>query len=252
MLWQNPLGLSHLLLASIGTQIDLIYPDRIPAGGAILVVSNHRSFMDSPLLMAALNRPIRFACHHYMSQVPVLRETVEALGCFPLEAANTRQQVFFQQANRFLQTRQIVGIFPEGGQPMVQPTMPDEVGVFQRGFAHLAMRSPIPKLAVLPVAIASLEESIFPGVPLPLLHFFDPSEPLFDQPGWHPLILYHQVKILVGRPRWITIDERKQYRGKQGKEVVNELTHYCQAEIAHLLHKEGGPKCKKLEARSVF
>jgi 1-acyl-sn-glycerol-3-phosphate acyltransferase len=172
-----------------------------------------------------------------MSQVPVLRETVQALGCFPLEAADQSQRVFFQQASRFLQTRQHVGIFPEGGQPMVQPGTPDQVGTFQRGFAHLAMRSPIPKLAVLPVAIASRAESIFPGVPLPLLRFFDPSEPLFDQLGWHPLILYHQVQVLVGRPYWITPDEREQYRGKQGKAVVNELTHYCQAEIAHLLHQ---------------
>jgi 1-acyl-sn-glycerol-3-phosphate acyltransferase len=245
MLWQNPLGLSRLLLNSIGTQIDLIYPDRIPHGEAILVVSNHRSFMDSSLLMAALDLPIRFACHHYMSQVPVLREAVAALGCFPLEAADKGQQGFFQQANRFLQTRQIVGIFPEGGQPMVQPTVPNEVGVFQRGFAHLAMRAPMPKLAVLPIAIASIEESIFPGVPLPLLHLFDPSEPLFDQLGWHPLVLYHQSKILVGRPRWITIDEQQKYRGKRSKEVVNELTHYCQAEIAHLLHEGVGQDARR-------
>jgi 1-acyl-sn-glycerol-3-phosphate acyltransferase len=238
MLWQNPLELSRLFLTKVDTQIDLIYPDRIPDASAMLVVSNHRSFMDAPLLMAALNRPVRFACHHYMSQVPVLRETIQALGCFPLEAANQRQRVFFQQASRFLQTHQLVGIFPEGSQPMVQPGTPNQVGTFQRGFAHLAMRSPIPKLAVLPVAISSCAESIFPGVPLPLLRFFDPSEPLFDQLGWHPLILYHQVQVLVGRPYWITPDEREKYRGKQGKAVVNELTHYCQAEIAHLLHQE--------------
>lgn len=244
MLWQNPLGLSRLLLSSIGTQVDLVYPNRIPEGGAMLVVSNHRSFMDALLLMVALDRPIRFACHHYMSHVPVLRETVEAFGCFPLEDANQRQQNFFRQASRFLGTRQIVGLFPEGGQSMVQPTLPEKVGAFRRGFAHLALRSPIPKLAVLPVAIASHSESIFPGVPLPLLRFFDPSEPLFDQLGWHPLILYHQVQILVGRPYWITPDEQQKYRGKQGKAVVNELTQYCQAEIAHLLDDVGYQNAK--------
>jgi 1-acyl-sn-glycerol-3-phosphate acyltransferase len=240
MLWQNPLELSRVLLTSLGTHINLIYPNRIPVGSAMLVVSNHRSFMDAPLLMAALNQPIRFACHHYMSQVPVLRETVEALGGFPLEATNQGQQLFFRQASRFLQARQIVGIFPEGSQPMVQPTALDKVEDFRRGFAHLAMRSPLPKLAVLPVAIASQSESILPGVPLPLLRFFDPSEPLFNQLGWHPLILYHRVQILVGRPYWITLDEQKKYRGKQGKVVVNELTQYCQTEISNLLNEAGG------------
>jgi 1-acyl-sn-glycerol-3-phosphate acyltransferase len=239
MLWQNPVGFSHLLLSSIGTHINLIYPERIPVGNEILLVSNHRSFLDAPLLMVALDQPIRFACHHYMSQVPILRETVEAFGCFPLEAANQRHQVFFQQASRFLQTSQRVGIFPEGSQPMVQSTPPEKVGAFHRGFAHLALRSPIPKLAVLPVAIASQAESIFPGVPLPLLRFFDPSEPLFETLGWHPLILYHRVQVLIGRPYWITVDEQEKYRGKQGKAVVNDLTHYCQAEIAHLLQAAG-------------
>lgn len=237
MLWHSPLEFSRLFLLGVSTQIELIYPQQIPNASAMLVVSNHRSFMDAPLLMAALNQPIRFACHHYMSQVPGLRETVKALGCFPLEAANQGQKGFFQQASHFLKTRQVVGIFPEGGQPMVAPGLPDQVGAFHRGFAHLALRSPVPKLAVLPIAIASQSESIFPGIPLPLLRFFDPSEPLFDQLGWHPLILYHQVQILVGRPYWITSNTQEKYRGKQGKTVVNELTQYCQAEIAQLLHQ---------------
>ncbi|MGB8699339.1 MAG: lysophospholipid acyltransferase family protein [Thermosynechococcaceae cyanobacterium] len=244
MFWQNPLELSRAVLTSIGTHINLIYSNRIPVDSTMLVVSNHRSFMDAPLLMAALNQPIRFAYHHYISQVPVLRETVGALGGFPLEATNQRQQLFFQQASHFLQTRQIVGIFPEGSQPMVQPGTLNKVGDFRRGFAHLAMRSPLPKLAVLPVAIASQAESIFPGVPLPLLRFFDPSEPLFNQLGWHPLILYHRVQILVGRPYWITLDEQKKYRGKLGKVIVNELTHYCQTEISDLLHNAGGQNAK--------
>lgn len=240
MLWQGPLELSHALLTSMGTHISLIYPNQIPANSAMLVVSNHRSFMDAPLLMTALNQPIRFACHHYMSQIPVLREAIEALGGLPLEAANQRQQVFFQQASHFLQTRQIVGIFPEGSQSMIQPTQQNKVGDFRRGFAHLAMRSSPPKLAVLPVAIASQEESILPGVPLPLLQFFDPSEPLFNQLGWHPLIVYHRVQVLVGRPYWITLDAHEKYRGKQCKAIVNELTRYCQTEISDLLQQQSG------------
>jgi 1-acyl-sn-glycerol-3-phosphate acyltransferase len=239
MFFQDPLGLSRLFLDGFGTQVKLAHLDRIPESGPILVVSNHRSFMDAPLLMAALSKSIQFACHHYMSQIPVLRETVQALGCFPLEAPNQSQQGFFDRANRFLQTRKSVGVFPEGGQCMVRPTSPREVAPFQRGFAHLAMRSPVPKLAVLPVAIISKEESIHPGVPLSVLHFFDPSEPLFEQMGWHPLVFYHKVEVAVGQPYWITPTLKEQYRGKQGKVAVGRLTQYCQTEIAQLLHQEG-------------
>lgn len=237
MIFQDPLGLSHLLLSSFGTHIKVDHLHRIPKDKTILVVSNHRSFMDAPLLMASLGQPIRFACHHYMSKVPGLREIVEALGCFSLDASNQSQQVFFKQATRFLQSQQLIGIFPEGSQSMVQPTLPHQTETFQRGFAHLAMRSLIPNLAILPVAIVSQKESVYPGIPLPLLHFFDPSEPLFDRLGWHPLIIYQKVKILMGHPFLITPRHQKQYRGSQCKEVVKQLTQYCQAEITHLLNQ---------------
>ncbi|WP_404785125.1 lysophospholipid acyltransferase family protein [Altericista sp. CCNU0014] len=239
MFFQDPLGLSRLFLDGLGTQVKLAHLDRIPESRSILVVSNHRSFMDAPLLMTALSKSIQFACHHYMSQIPVLRETVQALGCFPLEAPNQSQQGFFDRANCFLQARKLVGVFPEGGQRMVRPSSPREIAPFQRGFAHLAMRSPVPKLAVLPVAIISQDESTHLGVPLPLLHFFDPSEPLFEQMGWHPIVVYHKVKVAIGHPYWITPTHKAQYRGKQGKAMVGRLTQYCQQEIAQLLHQEG-------------
>ena len=93
-------------------------------------------------------------------------------------------------------------------------------------------------LIVLPVAIISQEESVYPGIPLELLHFIDPSEPLFNQSGWHPLVFYHKVQIVVGRPYWITSTQREQYRGKQGKAIVHQLTEYCQTEISDLLRQE--------------
>jgi 1-acyl-sn-glycerol-3-phosphate acyltransferase len=252
MFFQSPLALSHLFLSSLGTEARLINLDRIPNDESILVVSNHRSFMDAPLLMTALSQSIRFACHHYMSQVPVLRETVQALGCFTLEASHQGQQIFFEQARHFLQMQQMVGIFPEGGQCMVKPTLPYEVAPFQRGFAHLALRSPVHRLNILPVAIISQEESIHPGIPLPLLHFFDPSEPLFEQMGWHPIVIYHKVKVAVGQPYLITPTQREQYKGKQGKAIVRELTQYCQTEISQLLHQEGCVNVKDQKSGLLF
>lgn len=241
----SPLQTSHSLLAALGTKMFRYYEDRIPTDGAVLVVSNHRSFMDAPVLMAAVERPIRFACHHYMGQVPVMREIVTGqLGCFPLEVAERRQQSFFQQAIALLQHRQAVGVFPEGTQSMVQFSQPQQMQEFQRGFAHLALRAacggethqPVKDLAVLPVAIASLEEVNTSAVPLRLLSLFDPSETLFDRPGWHPLVIYRRAAILIGHPIWIT-SQQQQYQGKKARTAVAELTDRCQTEIANLLRQ---------------
>lgn len=232
----SPLDFSRTFLTAMSTRMFCYYEDRIPQDASLLVVSNHRSFMDALVLMAALSSPIRFACHHYMGQVPVMREFVtEQLGCFPLEDTQNRQQSFFVQSQVLLRSKQMVGVFPEGTKPMVKFTQPNHLGEFQRGFAHLALRADVPDLAILPIAIASLEDVNTPSFPLRLLSLFDPSEPLFNQPGLHPLVIYRRVAVLIGRPYWITPQHRQQYQGKKAKSVVNELTEHCHDEIAKLL-----------------
>ncbi|KAM3096984.1 lysophospholipid acyltransferase family protein [Phormidesmis sp. 146-12] len=233
----SPLQISRLLLLTLGMQMYLHHRDRVPQDSALLVVSNHRSFLDAPLLMAAIDRPIRFACHHYMGQVPVMREIVTKLGCFPLEAPEQRQQSFFHQATQLLKTQQAVGVFPEGTDPMVNSPDRTQMGDFQRGFAHLALRAPVQNLAVLPVAIAVQSETKTSAVPLKLLSFFDPSEPLFNQEGWHPLVMYQRVNVMIGRPYWIQPAQRQHYQGKQARTIVNDLTHHCHDEIKDLLHQ---------------
>jgi 1-acyl-sn-glycerol-3-phosphate acyltransferase len=236
---QTPLILSRQLLTLLGTQVFCFHADRVPCDSAVVVVSNHRSFMDAPLLMSAIDRPVRFACHHYMGQVPVLREFVTRLGCFPLDEPDQRQQSFFRQAIQLLQAQQLVGIFPEGTQPMVKQTRSHEVGEFQRGFAHLALRAPVSDLAVLPVAIAAQTETTNSAVPLRLLSLFDPSEPLFQGSGWHPMVVYQRVDVFIGRPIWITRSQREAYQGKQAKTVVADLNDKCHWAIKDLISSSG-------------
>ncbi|NJN86169.1 MAG: 1-acyl-sn-glycerol-3-phosphate acyltransferase [Leptolyngbyaceae cyanobacterium SL_7_1] len=233
----SPLWFSRQLLAALNTELWFHYQERVPRTGSIVVVSNHRSFMDAPLLMAALNQSMRFACHHYMGQVPIMKDIVTQLGCFPLDTPEQRRQSFFTQAIRLLHDRQVVGIFPEGAEPMVALTQPENVGTFHRGFAHLALRAPIADLTLLPVAIASQKETINSAIPLSLLSVIDPSEPLFQQSGWHPMVVYERVNVLIGRPMGITASQRQSYQGKQAKTVIADLTEYCHTEIKDLLQK---------------
>lgn len=236
----NPLNVSQWLLTLLGIRTSIYGADRIPDSAAVVLVSNHRSFLDAPLLMTALNRPVHFACHHYMSQVPGLREFVNALGCLPLDAPG-EQQTFFREATGLLQAQQVIGIFPEGAEPMVQKTNPLEMSPFQRGFAHLAMRAPVEDLVILPVAIAASRETTTPVVPLKLLSWFDPSEPLFDQPGWHPAVVYRQVDLHIGHPVRVTERLKSHYHGRQAAKLAAEITNCCQSEIANLLRQSLQP-----------
>lgn len=232
-----PLQLSRSLLNAAGTSISLHNLERIPAKNKLLIVSNHRSLLDAPLLMTAIKRPVRFACHHYMSQVPLMQQAIALMGAFPLEADKRRQSSFFRQSAKFLQANQLVGVFPEGADPMVKVNAPDQLSPFHRGFAHLALRLPVDGLAILPIAIASREEKQGKLAPLALFRRFDPSEELFQGDGWHSAILYRHVDVFFGHPLLIDESWKSRYRGSSGATAAQELTQACWSQIAEMLVK---------------
>lgn len=231
----SPLALSQALLGLIGTQIQVTGREHIPQGAPLLIVSNHRSLIDAPVLMTALDHTIAFACHHYMAQVPFLRDVVHQFGAFPLDNPQRRHSTFFRRATQRLQQRQALGIFPEGAQPMVQLQTPTQINPFHRGFAHLALRAPVRKLALLPVAMVSTEEGFESPIPLRLLSWFDPTEPLFQQGGGHPVLVYRRVEVRIGRPIWITAAERQRYFGRQGARLARSLSDRCWQQVQSLL-----------------
>lgn len=238
MLSFTPPLVAQSLISAVNLDLTQSYSDRIPQDIPTIVISNHRSFLDAPILIKTIPNTLRIACHHYMGQTPVVREIVDALGCFPLAEANHRQKAFFAQANHLLTSRQWVGLFPEGTKPMIEPTAPHEINQFHRGFAHLAWKAPVANLAVLPVAIASLSETNYPSIPIRWLKQFDQNEPFFERRGLHPMLVYHRVKVLIGRPYLINSTQKQEYKGRQAKDLALDLTNYCQDQIIELL-KEG-------------
>lgn len=233
----NPLDVSNWLLNLARVRVTVQGQGRIPAHMPLVVISNHRSFMDALLLMRAVERPVRFACHHYMGQVPGLRELVNAMGFMPLDAPESGQTAFFRRALQALADSEAIGIFPEGATPMVSKTEPCSLERFHRGFAYLAMRAPVEEIAVVPVAIASHREINNSIIPLRLLSLFDPTEPLFQRSGWHPAVVYQEVDLRVGHPVIVNSRLRSHYDDKGSGALVTELTNCCQDEIATLLNR---------------
>ncbi|MEM6610724.1 MAG: lysophospholipid acyltransferase family protein [Cyanobacteria bacterium P01_C01_bin.72] len=235
MLSFTPRFLAQSLISAVNLDLTQSCSDRIPADIPTIVVSNHRSFLDAPILIKVIPNTLRIACHHYMGQTPIVREIVEALGCFPLGSLEHRQKEFFARANQLLTSRQWVGLFPEGTKPMIEPTAPGEINPFHRGFAHLAWKAPVASLAVLPVAIASLSETNYPSIPIRWLKQFDRDEPFFERQGLHPMLVYHRVHVAIGRPYLINTAQKQEYKGRKAKELVLDLTEYCQSQITELL-----------------
>ncbi|MEM9567854.1 MAG: 1-acyl-sn-glycerol-3-phosphate acyltransferase, partial [Cyanobacteria bacterium P01_E01_bin.34] len=63
----SPLQLSTAALKSLQIDLSVTGRDNVP-GGPLIVISNHRSILDPFVLMVALQRDIRFACHFFMTR----------------------------------------------------------------------------------------------------------------------------------------------------------------------------------------
>ncbi|MEO0948432.1 MAG: lysophospholipid acyltransferase family protein [Cyanobacteria bacterium J06641_5] len=237
-----PVATTTLRLLNVRLQVT--GRDYLPSAGPVLVVGNHRSILDPLLLLASLQRPIRVVCHQFMARLPGLRQVaIDTLGCIPLTANGDGRQLrrLQERVGVHWQRREWVGIFPEGALPMVARTPKDRLSPFARGFAHLALSAPVARLAVLPVAIASQAEWVVSPFPVRWLQWVAPEEPCFDRPGLHPVILYRQVTVAIGRPYWVERHNFSPLRGKQTLEQVQVISDYCQAEITALL-ANGTPK----------
>lgn len=222
-------ALAQVLLGLFQTEVWVEGKERVPQG-PLLVVSNHRSFLDAPVLIAGLDRPIRFACHYYLSQVPLLREVALALGCIPLQQGSGPQLAFFRQAQATLAAGGAVGIFPEGAEQMTRKTLPQEVGRFQPGFAHLALAAGVDPLPILPVAVWAQEEWRAIDIPMAFFRWFDPTEPSFQQPGGHPVVIYRQVVVRVGSPLWVGGAGRSTCR-QERLQLIQELTAAAREQV---------------------
>lgn len=233
----DPLELSRGMLRLLGTKLKVSGREHVPAHAPLMVISNHRSALDGPVLMAALNREIGFVCHPYMGNVPLLKDLISQFGAFPLESP----QQLFRQGYQRLRRSEALGIFPEGAQPMVRLQPPRYVNAFHRGFAHLALRVPVETLTVLPVAIVSNEAGFESPVPLSLLGWFDPTEPLFQKGGGHPIVFYRDVEVRIGAPIQISSSDRQQYQGKAGHQRAQQLTDSCWQAVNNLMQEETTP-----------
>lgn len=221
------------LLGGLGLSVTVEHLDRLPKSGPLIIVCNHRSFLDPFLLTSFLNTPINFVCHRFMGNVPILREVLQTCGGFPLSNDDWYSDLF-KNATDLLDRGKTVGIFPEGVAPMLNPPRPKELRTLYRGFAHLALQTTMPNLQILPVAICSKSEWQCPAVPLSLLRQFDPLEPLFKQDGWHPAVMYQNVAIRLGEP-FMMDQYRDRYRGRQASMVVRDLTAILSKQVSELL-----------------
>lgn len=168
----------------------------IPETGPFLLVSNHRSILDPILLGYAVNnRYVHFGAASWAWEVPVYRELHQWLGAFPITLSGGKDvEKQLSTALNYLDHGEVVGIFPEGGETILEPGKVDKILRFKTGFARIALKARVP---VVPATVIGSGERRLPKIPGPVVEKIShaPSGEL----GFS-MITYKRAKIRLGVP----------------------------------------------------
>ena len=130
--------------------------DAIPQRGAAILVCNHVSYVDAPLLAGAVRRPIRFVMHKDIHRLPVLNFIFRTSRTIPIAAEKEDPAMFraaFDAIAEGLAAGDLLCVFPEG-----KLTSDGEVDVFRKGIERIVAATPAP---VVPMALDGLWGSYF-------------------------------------------------------------------------------------------
>ena len=124
--------------------------EHIPEDSGALLVCNHVSFADAPLVQSALRRPVRFLMHKSFYDQPFLHFFGSRLRCIPITDQGSPRELIssLRQATKAIEDGDLVCIFAE--------SMISRLGVllpFRRGIEVIMRRLDAP---IIPVALGGL------------------------------------------------------------------------------------------------
>lgn len=147
--------------------------EHIPEKGPFIIVCNHASYFDPPLVGTAVRHHlIHFMAKEELFRNPIMNWFLRYVYTFPVHRGRIDRRAVMESF-RVLKQGEVLGIFPEG-------TSKNQgiLGKFHDGFAGIAMKAGVP---VLPVAVINTRS--LPKKKGPVCVVF--GEPVMPPAGMH-------------------------------------------------------------------
>jgi 1-acyl-sn-glycerol-3-phosphate acyltransferase len=143
---------AKMLLLCGGARVKTVGLKKIEKGVSYVIVSNHVSYMDTPVLLGHLPVNFRFMAKQELFKVPFIGPHLTKAGhiSVPLDDWRAAIKVLAGVGAILLEKRQSVLIFPEGGR-----STDGELQEFKDGAAYLAIKG---NVRILPVCIIGIHE----------------------------------------------------------------------------------------------
>ena len=138
--------LSRVFIPTFGS-IRVTGREHVPQGGPLIIVANHQSNADPPVVVYAIPRPVYFMAKRSLFRGPVVSYLLRAVHVYPVNR-DGRDVDALKWALRTLDSGKALLVFPEGTRS------PGGLRRATDGLAYLALSSGAP---VLPVGITGTE-----------------------------------------------------------------------------------------------
>lgn len=171
--------------------------EHIPETGPFIIVCNHASYFDPPLIGTAVrHRLVHFMAKKELFRNPLMNWFLRYVHTFPVHRGRIDRRAVMESF-RVLKQGEVLGIFPEG-------TSKDQgiLGKFHDGFAGIAMKAGVPVLPAVVINTRSL-----PKKKGPVCVVF--GEPVMPPAGMHAD--REAVKAFTDKIRNIVLSMLNQY-----------------------------------------
>ncbi|MEO1373855.1 MAG: lysophospholipid acyltransferase family protein [Cyanobacteria bacterium J06635_10] len=132
--------------------------ENVPRNGALVVVSNHASNFDPPIVSNSVCRPVSYMAKEELFKIPIFKQAIQLYGAYPVSRGNADRNAI-RKALEYLNDGWAVGIFLQGTR-----TQNGRITDPKRGAALIAAKAKAP---IIPVCLWGTQEIEQKGSTIP-------------------------------------------------------------------------------------